>query len=92
MRIAVLGAGVIGLTAAIRLREAGHDLVVFADRISPETLAADRAGAVWFPWKVAGDRVREWARESYQVLEGLLGSPGSGIMRKIGRASCRERV
>ena len=81
MRIAVLGAGVIGLTAAIRLREAGHDVAVFADRISPETLASDRAGAIWFPWKVAGDRVHGWARESYQVLEGFLASPRAGVIR-----------
>ena len=81
LRIAVLGAGVVGLTAAIRLREAGHEVVVFADRISPETLASDRAGAIWFPWKVAGDRVRGWARESYQVLEGLVALPRAGVIR-----------
>ena len=40
-RIVVIGAGMAGLTAALRLTQAGHDVVVFEAR--------DRVGDVCFP-------------------------------------------
>lgn len=50
MRVTVVGAGVIGLTSAIRLRQAGFE----ADII---------AGAIWYPYRSAADsREAELAR------------------------------
>jgi D-amino-acid oxidase len=48
-RIAVVGAGVIGLSAAHELAAAGHRVTVLADQEPLETTSAI-AGAVWFPY------------------------------------------
>ena len=45
---AVLGAGVIGLTTAIRLAETGADVTIYAENIGQETPSA-RATGVWSP-------------------------------------------
>lgn len=48
MRILVVGAGVIGLTAAVRLLEAGHRVNVIARDLPLETTSVV-AGALWYP-------------------------------------------
>ena len=48
-RIAVIGAGVIGLSIAHELASAGRDVMVLADLEPLETTSAV-AGAVWFPY------------------------------------------
>lgn len=48
-RIAVIGAGVIGLSIAHELAAAGRDVTVLADLEPLETTSAT-AGAVWFPY------------------------------------------
>lgn len=49
-RIAVIGAGVIGLSIAHELSAAGHDVTVLTDRDPLETTSAV-AGAIWFPYE-----------------------------------------
>lgn len=78
MRVTVLGAGVSGLTTAIRLLEAGCQVhVVAADPIQAST--SYLAAAVWFPTHVGPpSRVAQWGHYTYQVLErqAALGVPG----------------
>jgi D-amino-acid oxidase len=64
----VVGAGVTGLTTAIRLLEAGWQVeVVTAGPI--ETTTSYLAAAVWFPTHAGPpDRVREWSHRTYDVL------------------------
>lgn len=52
-RITVIGAGVIGLSCAHDLAEAGHEVTVIADRGPGDTVSA-LAGALWFPYHAAG--------------------------------------
>ena len=47
-KVAVLGAGVIGLTTACTLQNAGFDVSVFAEKLSPNT-TSDVAGGQWAP-------------------------------------------
>ncbi|MGI8846791.1 MAG: FAD-dependent oxidoreductase [Candidatus Dormibacteria bacterium] len=47
----VIGAGVIGLSTAIRAAEAGHEVTIAARDFTPNT-TSDRAGAIWFPFMV----------------------------------------
>ncbi len=52
-RIAVIGAGVIGLSVAHELASSGRDVTVLADLDPLETTSAI-AGAVWFPYAAEG--------------------------------------
>ncbi|WP_420098431.1 FAD-dependent oxidoreductase [Corynebacterium sp.] len=51
--ITVIGAGVIGLSCAHDLSEAGHEVTVIADHGPGDTVSA-LAGALWFPYHAAG--------------------------------------
>lgn len=46
--VAVLGGGVVGLTTALRLLQAGRPVRVIAEKLAPGTVSAV-AGAVWLP-------------------------------------------
>ena len=52
MHITVIGAGVTGLSCALELAEADHDVTVIADHGPGDTVSA-RAAAIWFPYRVA---------------------------------------
>lgn len=80
MRIAVVGAGVVGLTSAIRLREAGHAVTILAERRTPH-ITSDRAGAVFTPPFAPRTRaVRTWTAASFRALESLAREhPASGV-------------
>jgi len=53
-KVAVLGAGVIGLTTAATLQAAGYDVSIFAEKVSPNT-TSDVAGGQWAPSVVGHD-------------------------------------
>ena len=46
MRCTVVGAGVSGLSTAIRLLERGHEVEIVSDKFSPETVS-EVAAAIW---------------------------------------------
>lgn len=67
MRVAVIGAGVIGLTSAIRLREAGLEADIVAEESPVETVASSRAGAIWYPYRTSeDDRTAGWGTHTLQ--------------------------
>lgn len=80
----VLGAGVVGLTAAVRLREAGWR-VRLRSADPPERTCSAVAGAFWYPYRAEPpDRVAAWARRSFAALREQAGSPGTGVhMRPV---------
>jgi len=69
--VTVVGAGVVGLTTALVLREAGHRVrVVAAERAERTTSSA--AGALWYPFEVGPpDKVNRWARVTRDWLLAL---------------------
>jgi D-amino-acid oxidase len=76
--IAVVGAGVIGLTTAIELLDDGMNVTVHAAEIPGRTSRA--AGASWGPYLVEPyDRVRTWSGRTLSVLTGLASVAGSGV-------------
>lgn len=76
--VLVAGAGVVGLTSAIRLLEAGHDVRVVARDIPGLTSRA--AGASWGPYLVGPwAAVRRWSAVSLDVLHGLATDPATGV-------------
>ncbi|WP_432892887.1 FAD-dependent oxidoreductase [Kribbella sp. CA-245084] len=78
-RVVVVGAGVIGLTTAVQLAEAGHRVDVVAAE-APEATTSAVAGALWGPWLVEPrGRVLAWAAYGLKVLDALAGDPSSGV-------------
>lgn len=68
MRVIVVGAGVIGLSCAVRLAEQGHDVHVLARDLPLETTSSV-AAALWYPYRAhPPDRVTAWARTTYDEL------------------------
>jgi D-amino-acid oxidase len=71
MRVIVVGAGVIGLSCAVRLAEGGYDVAVLARDLPLETTSAV-AAAIWYPYLSAPeDRVAAWSRASYEEFAKL---------------------
>ncbi|HZX08045.1 FAD-dependent oxidoreductase [Kribbella sp.] len=77
--VVVVGAGVIGLTTAVRLAEAGNQVDVVAAE-PPRATTSAVAGALWGPWLVEPrERVLPWAARSLEVLRELADNPKSGV-------------
>jgi D-amino-acid oxidase len=84
VRVVVVGAGVVGLTCAVRLAEAGHEAHVLARDLPPETTSAV-AAALWYPYRaLPQDRVTAWSARTYQVLTELAQQPGTGVRVRDG--------
>ena len=84
-RICVVGAGVIGLTCAVQLLEAGHRVDVVARDLPLETTSAV-AAALWYPYRaLPQDRVTAWSRTSYAVFDAIADTdPESGVRMLAG--------
>lgn len=74
----VVGAGVSGLTTAVRLAEAGLRVGIRAARPPLDTTSA-AAGASWGPYMVSDPRVLPWSEQTRLVLEKLAGDAASGV-------------
>jgi D-amino-acid oxidase len=85
MRAIVVGAGVVGLTTAVRLREAGIDANVVA-RDDPLDTTSAVAAALWYPYRaLPAERVTEWSAQTYSGLAALAAeAPGSGVRMLAG--------
>jgi D-amino-acid oxidase len=77
--VAIIGAGVSGLTCGIAFAERGYRTAIFAKHIGQQTTSA-AAAAVWFPYHVEpAGKVIPLALETYKVLVDLAQVPGSGV-------------
>ena len=67
--VAIVGAGVSGLTCGVLLAERGYPTAIFAEETGEQTTSA-AAAALWFPYDAKpADAVIAWALETYKVLE-----------------------
>lgn len=83
-RIIVVGAGVIGLTVAVRLAERGHRVDVLARDLPLETTSVV-AAALWYPYEARPQqRVNGWAATSYGVFVELAAQAGTGVRMRVG--------
>jgi D-amino-acid oxidase len=90
MRVAVLGAGVSGLTTAISLIDAGCQVRVAAADPT-EATTSYLAAAVWFPTHAGPpDRVAAWGRTTYDVLAAQAGRKVPGVVMRESLALYRE--
>ncbi|MEH1011879.1 FAD-dependent oxidoreductase [Micromonospora sp. CPCC 206060] len=88
--VVVVGAGVVGLTSAVRLQQAGARVaVVTADE--PERTVSRVAAAVWYPTHTAGDpRVLGWADRTYAELARQATDGVPGVVLRPTRALLRS--
>ena len=88
IEFAVIGAGVMGLTTALRLVETGAKVTIYADQFPSETRSA-RATGVWSPSSRIGlagqvdegfsQRWESWARRSYAIHRSMVGVIGDPV-------------
>jgi D-amino-acid oxidase len=86
----VVGAGVAGLSTAIRLQEAGWSVrILTADM--PQDTVSNVAAASWYPYKVyPKDRLLGWSRRTYEIFEELARDQNSGVYVREGVELLRE--
>jgi D-amino-acid oxidase len=90
--VIVVGCGVIGLTAAVRMREAGLDVRIVTAAL-PLDSTSGVAAALWYPYKAYPEyRVLSWGARSFEVFEDLTGIPESGVRMREGVELWREPV
>jgi D-amino-acid oxidase len=83
-RVIVVGAGVVGLTCAVRLLEAGHRVDVVARDLPLETTSAV-AAALWYPYRaLPEDKVTAWSATTYAALEALAADERTGVRMLTG--------
>jgi D-amino-acid oxidase len=89
-RVTVIGAGVIGLTCAVRLAEAGARVDVLARDLPLETTSAV-AGGLWLPYRAepAAD-VARWAIVAYRRFAALADVPEAGVRMLPGTMLARD--
>ena len=78
-RAIVVGSGVVGLSSAVRLLEAGFQVEVWT-RDLPQRTTSSIAAAIWYAFKASpAELVVRWARSTYDEFEKLARDPYSGV-------------
>jgi D-amino-acid oxidase len=84
MQAVVIGAGVIGLSCGIRLRQVGFDVEIWA-REAPHRTTSSVAAAIWYPYNAfPRERVAAWGARTFSVLAALAADPAAGITMRQG--------
>ncbi len=79
----MVGAGVIGLSCAVRLLEAGHRVDVVGRDLPLETTSSV-AAAVWSPYSKPQEHVVRWARVAYDAFAELCADESTGVVMRTG--------
>src|SRR5688500_5779662 len=89
-RVIVIGAGVVGLSCAVRLVEGGHQVSVVARDLPLETTSATVA-ALWYPYRAYPfERVTAWAATTYTALTALAQDEKTGVFLRLGTEAFRS--
>ena len=77
--IAIIGAGISGMSCAYLLKDKGHKITIFAKAFSPN-ITSNKAAAFWFPYHIRNDRRGiKWCNESYGFYKEMATQAGTGI-------------
>ena len=78
-RVAIVGAGVSGLTCGVLFAERGCHIAIFAKETGQQTTSG-AAAALWFPYDAEpAKKVIRWALQTYKVLVDLTKNSRSGV-------------
>lgn len=88
----MVGAGVVGLSCAVRLLEHGHDVAVVARDLPLETTSSV-AAALWYPHRAYPfERVTAWGATTYAELCRLASDEQTGVVLRRGTQLLSERA
>jgi D-amino-acid oxidase len=77
--VAIVGAGVSGLTCAVVFADRGYRTAIFAEQVGSGTTSA-AAAAIWYPYDAGpSDKTIAWALETYRTLFDLASDTCSGV-------------
>jgi len=77
--VAIIGAGVSGLTCGVVFAENRYGTVIFAKEVAQQTTSG-AAAAVWFPYDAQPlEKIIPWALQTFDLLADLARIPGSGV-------------
>ncbi len=77
--VAIIGAGVSGLTCGVVLAERGYRTAIFAKQMGQQTTSG-AAAAIWFPYDAQpAEKVIPWALRTFDVLVELARIPETGV-------------
>ncbi|XP_066590478.1 D-aspartate oxidase [Prorops nasuta] len=73
MRVSIVGAGVIGLTTAVAVKESfpNYEVTIFSDSFSPNTTGDGSAG-LWTPYLISGtpeQNIYRWSKKTHDWFE-----------------------
>ena len=78
-RVAIVGAGVSGLTCGVLFAERGYRTAIFARETGQQTTSG-AAAAIWFPYDAEpAQKLIPWALDSYRALVNLSRNPSTGV-------------
>ena len=78
-RVAIVGAGVSGLTCGIVFAENGFNTTILAEQVGDRTDSA-AAAAMWYPYDTGpADQTIAWALATYRTLRDLAHDPRTGV-------------
>jgi len=77
--VVVVGAGVIGLTIAVRLVESGRAVVVLTDREPQRTTSAAAGAMLGISGALPDDPATRWTQAATPVFDQLADDPASGV-------------
>jgi D-amino-acid oxidase len=87
--VAIIGAGVSGLTCGVLFAELGYTIKIFAEQVGTKATSG-AAAALWFPYDAEpADKVIPWALATYKVLVDLTNDPHTGVSMIELRQYCR---
>jgi len=91
-RVVVVGAGVVGLSCALRLLEAGHRVDVLARDLPLETTSSV-AAAIWYPYLAfPQDKVTAWGKAAYAEFARQAGQGVDGVAMRNGTELLRHET
>src|SRR5437660_9629545 len=90
--VAIIGAGVSGLTSGVMLAEAGRPATIFAAE-QGTGIASTAAAAIWYPYDAEPlHRVLPWALETFAVLKELSKGDASNGVSMIELRTCNRET
>ncbi|CAG5059088.1 unnamed protein product [Parnassius apollo] len=83
IKIAVLGAGVNGITCALKIKDKypNFDVTIFSEKFTPDT-TGDGSGGLWYPYlcgNTTQEQLTKWGGETYAFLHDLWYQGGKHI-------------